>query len=396
MAGITPTGFDAKTFEQILADINAQQLSDISPILNQTATSTLGQFNGIFSEHLTQVWELAEDTYNSQYPDTATGAALDNVASITGVTRFEGQPSTIVGFCFLLDGVTLPTGSVANLAGDPNARFTLDAAINNPGPGDQFIPGNFTAELNGPTPVLVGTLSEITEPVTGWTSIGNVTPGVIGRNEETDNELRIRREQQFALQGSSTIEAIRSAIRLVTGVTSVTVRENTSDTFAQGLRPHSINIVASGSFNSQEMADAIFDVKAGGIETSGAQSTNHTDSQGIVTLVRWDVPTTVSLFIDIFLTFDANTYPADGNTLVQQAVEDYANGLTVGQDVLVTPLACAIIADVTGVTDIETGTGVLIGTVQGAGLAGNFTIGPASQAQTAVGQVRVFATVATP
>lgn len=85
----------------------------------------------------------------------------------------------------------------------------------------------FLAQEFGPIPAPANSLTEIMTPVAGWQSLTNFKAGVTGRNQETDEELRIRRANSLRVLGSGTVEAIRSRIlQEVPGVSSVLVFEN--------------------------------------------------------------------------------------------------------------------------------------------------------------------------
>lgn len=85
----------------------------------------------------------------------------------------------------------------------------------------------FLAQNFGPISAPANSLTEILTPVAGWVSLTNPQAGITGRNQETDAELRLRREQSLHLLGAATVEAIRSRLlQEVDGVTSVTVFEN--------------------------------------------------------------------------------------------------------------------------------------------------------------------------
>lgn len=85
----------------------------------------------------------------------------------------------------------------------------------------------FLAQTYGPVAVPVNSLTEILTPVAGWSTIDNFKAGVTGRNQETDEELRLRRANSLRVLGSGTVEAIRARVlQEVPGVTSVLVFEN--------------------------------------------------------------------------------------------------------------------------------------------------------------------------
>lgn len=106
-------------------------------------------------------------------------------------------------------------------------------------------PIEFKSINYGPIAAPVGSLIEIMTPVSGWTNITNFKAGVTGRNQETDSELRLRRELSIRIAGTATVEAIRARLlQEVPGVSSVTIIENI--TISQGL----ITIVFSSDFVS--------------------------------------------------------------------------------------------------------------------------------------------------
>ena len=77
--GITADGFVIKRMADIKSEMEASLRSAFGNQINLLPTELLGQIVGIMSEREAIVWELAEQIYNSQYPDTASGIQLDNV-----------------------------------------------------------------------------------------------------------------------------------------------------------------------------------------------------------------------------------------------------------------------------------------------------------------------------
>ena len=110
--GVLDTGFAKKTLEDVLDEIEDDQLTTIRPDLNQLPSSVLGQLNGIFGDKLRELWDLAEAVYSAAYPDSASGAALDGIAAITGATRLPASRSTVELTVNLNAGLTLPTGRI--------------------------------------------------------------------------------------------------------------------------------------------------------------------------------------------------------------------------------------------------------------------------------------------
>lgn len=91
-------------------------------------------------------------------------------------------------------------------------------------------PVPFQAQDYGPIPVPAGTLTNILTPIAGWNSLTNYQAGITGRNQETDAELRLRRQTTLRGLGFSTVESLLARIPEVPGVTAVLVFENVTMT----------------------------------------------------------------------------------------------------------------------------------------------------------------------
>jgi hypothetical protein len=75
--GVVPTGFSRKPLATILAEIEAQMVTEFGPGVIQTPQSPLGQLNGLLADAIAEFWERAEDVYQSRDPDQTEGVNLD-------------------------------------------------------------------------------------------------------------------------------------------------------------------------------------------------------------------------------------------------------------------------------------------------------------------------------
>lgn len=89
--GVVPTGFARKPLGVILAEVEAALVTEFGPDVIQTSQSPLGQLNGLFADLVAQLWEFAEDTYQSYDPDQAEGIRLDVLAKIRLLLRASGE-----------------------------------------------------------------------------------------------------------------------------------------------------------------------------------------------------------------------------------------------------------------------------------------------------------------
>lgn len=123
--GLTSNGFIAKRIADIQAEIESSLKSELGNSIDLLPSSILGQLVGVFSDRESQIWELVEAVYNSQYPNTAEGITLDNVVSLTGLTRQPGTLSTVDLLFKGTVGTIVPAGSVFTVLNDSAARFVL-------------------------------------------------------------------------------------------------------------------------------------------------------------------------------------------------------------------------------------------------------------------------------
>jgi uncharacterized phage protein gp47/JayE len=467
MSGVESSGFVKKTLAAILEEIQNFQLDNISSSLNLLATSVLGQINGVFSDKLSELWDVAQSVYRSFYPGSASGDALDGVCAITGVTRLQPTESTVtLDHIFLDAGTTVPLGSVVSV-GPTGERFETLAAVTNSLGYTATFSVAAEAQNTGPISGFAGTIDTIQSAVSGWSDkaaisagaaetysldglaldlqvdqgstqtinfsggnpwsaasaataingattgvnayddgngtlrVGSTTSGigsaiqitggtantplgfattlvkgfnsadaVPGTNLETDEELRVRRESLLRAQGTGTVEAIKSNLLEVDGVTSVSVFENVTDvTDSNGLPPHSFEAIVLGGTNL-DIANALWANKPAGIETYGSVSQGITDSMGFSHTMNFSRPVDKRIYMSYTLD-KTSDYPLDGDDQVKAAAVAAGALLGVGDDVIALQFK-SLALDITGVTDV---TAFTIDTVTPPVGTSNITIG---------------------
>lgn len=365
MAGVEATGFVSETVDTLKTAIEDQQRADIDPSLNQTATSVLGQLNGIYSGKLAEAWEALQALYSAFDPDAATDAALERVAAITGSVRKAATKSTLTATVNLDAGATLAIGAAtASDVGNPSARFVNTTSATNGGGSPANFQIQMEAEETGPVTVNVGQLTVIETPVSGWNSISNdtapsVTDGTLGTDLETDAAFRVRREDELRQSGAGTVEAIRAdVLPNVDGVTAALVIENSSSvTDGAGRPPKSFETVVVGG-TDDDVAQQIWESKPAGIETYGGTSGNATDSQGVTQVMNFSRPTVQTVYLEVDVTIDPSAWPVDGPAQVAAALASFAAlNLSIGDDVILSALVPTIfgISGVLDVTEIRAG-----------------------------------------
>lgn len=130
--GLTVLGLQIKRQSDIIAEIQSSLRSALGQNINLLPASVFGQLVGIFSEREALIWELVEDVYLSQYPNSAEGASLDNILALSGLKRLPATPSRVPAPNQVLlgaPGTFIPAGSVISVLGTPTSKFNTDTDV---------------------------------------------------------------------------------------------------------------------------------------------------------------------------------------------------------------------------------------------------------------------------
>ncbi len=348
--GVTSTGFNPKLIADVLSDFETQQKSDFGPGINTGGESVLGQLNATVAASIAEGWEVLGAVYRSLYPDSATGEALDNVSAITGVTREPATKSAVDLVCSGTAGVILLTGRVISVDAT-GERFvsTADATIG--GGGTVSVP--FESENFGPINMQTGQTLTIETPVAGWSSV-TAADAELGEDLETDAELRLRRTSLLRFQGSATVEAIRADLLDVDDVVEVFVFENPSTiTDGRNLPPKSIECIVDGGTDA-DVAEAIFNSKAAGIDTYGHAPNDVTetvtDSQGTDHTINFTRADPIDIYIRADLDYDPALFPSDGSDQIKAALKALVESGNLGATLVYERLQAEVFS-VSGVVD---------------------------------------------
>lgn len=409
MPGLTINGFTIPSQEEIREEINDRLRAAFGTSIDLSDGSLLGNFVGIMSERYALLWELSEAINSSQSPDGATGVLLDALCALTGTLRRLARPSTVVMTLVGDDASPVPTGSRASVTStgeefvttedvtlealdawvaltvyalgdrvsnmgsswqatdpgtsagaggpDPAGLEQGDTTVDSGvvwmllGEGDAVADAESESANNGPIVGLAGDITTIETPVTGWNSVFNVLDAEEGEAEETDEDLRIRRELELARAGTSTVDAIRADLLSVDEVTSVRVFNNPTDGTVDGMPPHSVEALIRGGDN-QAIFDQLLASVAAGIATFGGVSGTALDSQGTSHTEQFSRPTEIPIYVDVEIIYNAELYPADGAAQIKAAIVAYGDAQETGKNVVSSALVGAIFAGVAGIIDV--------------------------------------------
>lgn len=340
-AVIDATGMKIPTVEELLGDLAADQKATVDPLILTEADSLVGNLNAIFASHLREVYEAVQVAYDTVDPNNAEDARLDVISSITGTEREGATYSTFAGTnkltVNLAAGVTLPSGSTMHVLNTPTSLFETTEDVTNSSGVAADVQVAARATVTGPVHANAGTLTVIASPIVGWNSVTNAGDATLGAVVESDTSLRLKRADELAQAGTSTLPSLLSnLIALVSsddGITqpiiSAQVYENVTDTAVNGIPPHGFEAVIwdgpSNAADDDDVAAVIFDAKGLGIPTSGSEDVTVTDAAGQAHVVHFSRATQVTAEFDITLVYDAQKYV--GDDAVKSAISDAFQGV---------------------------------------------------------------------
>lgn len=193
----------------------------------------------------------------------------------------------------------------------------------------------------------------ILSPIPGWNKVYPIIDTLVtGRNDEEDEDYRIRIRVSDGSGGKGTTRAVRIALENTTGVTHVNVEENTTATLVGGIPPYTLHCVVDGG-TDQDIAKTIWETFGCVTPLVGAQTIIYTDENSIPRVVKFDRPTAIDIDVRItYVPYPEEPTPVDWQTTLKQAVADYINSLGLGLDVIPSKLYVPIYTAVSGIAVI--------------------------------------------
>lgn len=321
---ITALGFQRPSFEGILEDIQDNFTGKFndgganSPSLEPE--DILGALSNILATSIDNLYQVAEDTYLGRYLTTATGVSLDRTAAPT-VRRpaikaethlvFIGTPTTVIGIALEFET-------------ELGVRYVLKEPVTLDGGGDGD--GDAIAVVAGTAGnTSVGAIRFIPVPLTGLDTVINDTISTGGLDIESDDDFRTRAISDREADLTSSLPAIVNRVFKVTGVGAAIGFENTENVIVDSRPPGSVEIVVRGGADA-DIAVAIFNSKAAGVETTGTESEVVVDEAGNNHTIKFSRVTDIEVWVEVDLTTNAGYNPSISNNIIRQRILDYIGG----------------------------------------------------------------------
>jgi uncharacterized phage protein gp47/JayE len=331
MSEITGLGFNRTRLDEILADLQSKMVNIFGADINVEPDSIDGQTLGIFAEAYDNLTQLTEQAYQNINPQTALGVALSRIVQLNGIRRIEGIKTT----------VTL------TITGTPGTSIPINSNVRNPVTNEVFttlstvIIGSLGIVTVLAESVVVGvitappgTITKIDNPVFGWSSVTNSSPVILGRLEETDEELRIRRRKSTVTPAQSLVDAIYGSLINIPQVVQAIVLENpTGVPDVNGQNPHSVHVIVLGGSNA-EIAKVIWEKKSLGVELIGSETVIVNDSLSNPHSIKFSRPVEVPIYITVNVVSKPG-WPTDGaNRIKEELVNWVLSNQSIGEEVI--------------------------------------------------------------
>jgi len=336
----TSTGLDVQTYEEIFTELSDGYKAIYGSDISIDSDDPDGQRIGIEATNLLDVQSFASYLYSSLDPDFSGGAFLDVLCKFFGVFRRPASQSQWDLELTASNSVTLPIGyTVKDDLGqewETSTSESLAAGSNT----ITFVASNYGA-VEG---VTGATIEQVTfEPLV--TAIVAGSDATIGIEEETDQDLRIRRNKSLKIPSYSTTGGLLSNILNIPGVSDAIVYENKTSTYdaVLDMDGHSLWCVIEGG-SATTIVETIAKNRTGGCDLKGSESGTYYEDvvrpDGVTVQIAhemvYDRPIGIDVYVNLTVTRKLPTSPSIDHDAIKSSIAAATFGI--GDKVLASAL----------------------------------------------------------
>ncbi|MFG3612368.1 baseplate J/gp47 family protein [Rummeliibacillus stabekisii] len=355
---LTSKGYKRESYEDILERLEVKAKELFGQDANTGARSALGILLRIMAFVLALVWQDNENVYYSGFRKTAEGRQLDALLPYAGITR---NPATYADGPVVFGGVPATTIEMGFTVGkeDETLYYTLEDAVIG---SDRTVTVDVMCQVSGAIGnAEPGQINQIINPIDGLEGVTNLIAFTNGKEQETDQEVRERADTTVEGLGSGTTASIRTELLKVPGVRAAYVDENYNDEAnIYGTPSRAIQAFVLGG-SDEDVAQAVFKKKAGGIKPFGQTFVTILDDAEQPHQVGLTRAQTVQIYAKVSLKTN-NSFESDGQNQVIRAIVQYIGGtdaesntyigLNMGEDVILSKLIAKLYG-VNGIDDVD-------------------------------------------
>ena len=345
-------GFHRPTYAELLAEQETRARQLFGDDIETGEATALGKYIRLNTYDYARLYELAEKIYYARFPNFATGVQLDRLTPFANISRNPATVARHIVEFYGIAGKTVEQGSLV-ATGDGVTFYTLeDATMQDEGLG--LGTARVTVEcteFGTVGNVAVGEIDRMGNPNGYVREVRHIALKLLAKDAETDKALRERFHDVVKGTGSGTWEALYGALERIINVDGVVIVENDTAETVGTMPPHSFQcyVVAPNTLDKQ-IGQTIFDKKPIGIKPLGEVEVTVLDSAGAEHIMRFS--RAIEKQISIQATIKKTTsYPEDGTEQIKNNIANLINGLSNGDDVILSRLYSAIHA-VDGVAEV--------------------------------------------
>lgn len=317
---LNENGLTLKTLTDIIDDLETDLKAIYGDDINIDADSPDGQAINIFAQAAIDLREVLQSIYASMDPNQAQGVVLDQRVALNGIQRNAGtftvvpviitvdRSVSLVGMDDESESTDIPSG-VYTIKDNAGTQFVLLDSVTLSA-GSTTV--DFRAANIGAVEVSVGSLTTPVTVIAGVVSVNNTSGATTqGVDEETDTQLRIRREKSLAIVATGYLDSIEAALLSVDGVTEAVVYENYTDTIdADGIPPHSIWAIVEGGTDA-DIAAVLYAKKTAGAGFLGDEEVDVPRTYGRTYPVKFDRATEEDLYVQFSISLPGGVIDTD-------------------------------------------------------------------------------------
>jgi len=273
MIEFTRDGVTVDTFNEIYDRVVTGLKEAYGDNITVDQDSPDGQAIGISAKGNLDLQSFLLALYSNFDPDFATGAMQDVILKFTGLTRRPASKSTV--------DLTIVTDKALALSAGYKVKDLTGQEWETESENILTLGSNTVSFVASEWGAVEAPLNTITEPVTivlGVVSVTNPLAAIVGNNEETEAEVRLRRKKSLENPAFSTLGAITSKLIGLNGVLDVAPYENKTDIYdaVRDINKHTQWLVVDGG-DVAEIIENISIQKTGGCDTKGSVSGQWTE-----------------------------------------------------------------------------------------------------------------------
>lgn len=233
-------------------------------------------------------------------PNQAEGIWLDYICALNNIQRYKATKSTIPITVNGTPGTAKNIGEVMIVDEASDEYYVNNQAFVIGQDGTAKV--QFIATSWGEITALSTSSFSLKTPSSGITSVAYDTSGsaVVGRETESDEDLRARRNEAVTYTASSILSSIKATVQQLPGIKYINAYENDTMQTVDTLPAKSFEVVVEGG-DDDEIAKAILQKKPAGIQSYGSLTKTVEDADGNQFNIGFTRPTKIP--VDFKITF---------------------------------------------------------------------------------------------